>query len=235
MDHIVKIAWNDTGYQDQRPESVKCHLYLNNTLIDTKELTADNEWTVEWLNLMEASDLVYTVDTSLTIPAYEMSNREQTNVDQAYTTTFTMRYNGTTTISYDFVVHWVGDESHLEDRPAEVTVDIIRQQDNGVETTVQVSANENWTKNVTDLPANNTYYCQQHAIDYYETTGGGGTTNGNITNTYVGRPEPPTPKPVPGDHPTKDDYDLMYSVLYDDISYDNMVELIHVLNYGTRQ
>jgi len=48
--------------------------------------------------------------------------------------------------------------------------------------------------------------------------------------TYV---PPMPPDPAPGNHPTKEDLDLMYSVLYDDISAENAQDIIHVLNYGT--
>ena len=48
--------------------------------------------------------------------------------------------------------------------------------------------------------------------------------------TYV---PPVPPDPAPGNHPTKEDLDLMYSVLYDDISAENAQDVIHVLNYGT--
>ena len=42
----------------------------------------------------------------------------------------------------------------------------------------------------------------------------------------------PFPMPKIGDHPTKEDLDLMYSLLYDNVSAENAIDIIYILNHG---
>lgn len=48
-DHLeVLKIWDDQGLEDQRPQSVIVDLYCDDVLVDTQELSADNQWQYRW-------------------------------------------------------------------------------------------------------------------------------------------------------------------------------------------
>jgi hypothetical protein len=47
----VQKVWEDSGYEDERPESVDVVLFCDGEKYDTVSLSADNDWKYEWKNL----------------------------------------------------------------------------------------------------------------------------------------------------------------------------------------
>jgi hypothetical protein len=51
VDVTVQKVWEDSGYEDERPESVDVVLFCDGEKYDTVSLSADNDWKYEWKNL----------------------------------------------------------------------------------------------------------------------------------------------------------------------------------------
>ena len=128
------------------------------------------------------------------------------------------------------VVFYRDDQDALGMRPIYATIHLMR--DGVLYDTVRIGDGWNWNWIWENLDPNYTWTIEADDVEGYDKliTHEGNQWRVTYGFTYV----PPTPPdPAPGNHPTKEDLDLMYSVLYDDISAENAQDVIHVLNYGT--
>ncbi|GAA0441455.1 hypothetical protein GCM10008983_18270 [Lentibacillus halophilus] len=178
----VTKSWLDDNAND-RPESVTVDLLQNGNVLDTVDVTADDDWSYTFNNL-EAYD-----DNGI---AYEYSIQEN-NID-GYKTTIdgydiTNTRVGTTTI--DVSKQWENDAP--EDRPESITVELL--QNGNVIDTVDMTADQNWTHTFTELDqyndkgiAYNYTVREQDAADYQSSINK--TDNGyTIINTLEDTPE----------------------------------------------
>ena len=120
--------------------------------------------------------------------------------------------------------------NHLGMRPIYATVHLMR--DGVLYDTVRIGNGWEWNWIWQNLDPNHTWTVEADDVEGYDKliTHEGNQWRVTYGFTYV---PPAPPDPAPGNHPTKEDLDLMYSVLYDDISAENAQDVIHVLNYGT--
>ena len=146
-------TWSDNDNQDgKRPTSITVNLLANGTKVDSKEVTADNNWKYSFKDLPKYADgkeIVYTV-TEDKVDGYETTVNGY-NILNTHTpeTTFV---NGTK--------HWDDNDDQDGKRPESITVNLLA---NGEKVNSQVvTAAGNWTYNFTDLPK----YAEGSEIEY---------------------------------------------------------------------
>lgn len=219
----IQMNWDDVGFENNRPQSIQVTLYRNNNVYQSSQLTAANGWSVTWNNLQN----YYTWSFGrVSIDKYDTTQQTSNSVTTIYAT-----YNGPRYTTHKVIIEFIGDEKNFEDRPEQVTVQLYRNNMNAQYKDIKgpYIYQYEW-ENLID---GYSYTVFQNAIDCYETTITDEQLVTTIVNKYIGKPKPPQPPPPhPGDHPTKSDFDLMYSILYDDNSITNALDIIHVLDYG---
>ncbi|MCC8046346.1 MAG: Cna B-type domain-containing protein, partial [Clostridiales bacterium] len=174
-------TWDDSENQDgKRPESITIRLYANGIEVQSKTVTADENWSWKFENLDKYSngtEIKYTItedvvtDYTATVTGFDVTN--------SYTP-------GKTSVS----VTKAWDDSNNQDgiRPASITVTLVK---NGTATdqTVTLSETNSWTASFTDLDeytngTRNIYTVQEESVTGYTSTITGDATTGYvITNT----------------------------------------------------
>ncbi|GIN98278.1 hypothetical protein J6TS1_41480 [Siminovitchia terrae] len=157
----VTKGWKDDNSKD-RPDHITVNLLQNGDVIDTAEVTADDDWTYEFKNL-EAYDedgvaYEYTVKEEA-IKGYEttIDGYDITNVRVGKTSV-----EGTKT--------W--EDDHFKDRPEMIKVDLF--QNGKVIETKEVTADTDWKYSFTDLEKYDgegkayTYTVKEHVVKGYE-------------------------------------------------------------------
>jgi len=146
-------SWDDNNNQDGiRPSKITVNLLADGTKVDSKEVTADNNWKYSFKDLPKYADgkeIVYTV-TEDKVDGYETTVNGY-NILNTHTpeTTFV---NGTK--------HWDDNDDQDGKRPESITVNLLA---NGEKVNSQVvTAAGNWTYNFTDLPK----YAEGSEIEY---------------------------------------------------------------------
>ena len=146
-------SWDDNNNQDGiRPSKITVNLLADGTKVDSKEVTADNNWKYSFKDLPKYADgkeIVYTV-TEDKVDGYETTVNGY-NILNTHTpeTTFV---NGTK--------HWDDADDQDGKRPESITVNLLA---NGEKVNSQVvTAAGNWTYNFTDLPK----YAEGSEIEY---------------------------------------------------------------------
>ncbi|BDD41425.1 Cna B-type domain-containing protein [Streptococcus ruminantium] len=173
-----KKTWNDNNDQDgKRPKSIKVNLLANGTIVQTKEVTAENDWSYKFSGLdqhdKDGEKIVYTVSEEK-VDGYEMKV-EGTNITNTHTPE-TTQVSGTKT--------WVDNNDQDGKRPQSITVNLLA--DGKVVQSQEVTAANNWEYTFTDLPkyANGkeiVYTVTENAVEGYTTT----YDKYNITNSYT--------------------------------------------------
>ncbi len=169
-------GWKDDNSKD-RPESITVNLLQNGDVIDTAEVTADDDWTYEFKDL-EAYD-----EDGV---AYEYTVKEEA-----------MKGYETTIDGYDITNVRVGKTSvegtktwkdhNSKDRPEMIKVHLL-QNGKAIKTT-EVTADDNWKYSFTDLEKYDnegkeyTYTVEEETVEGYKSTIDGF----NITNLRVGK------------------------------------------------
>uniref|UniRef100_UPI001D154544 Cna B-type domain-containing protein n=1 Tax=Streptococcus ruminantium TaxID=1917441 RepID=UPI001D154544 len=173
-----KKTWNDNNDQDgKRPKSIKVNLLANGTIVQTKEVTAENDWSYKFSGLdqhdKDGEKIVYTVSEEK-VDGYEMKV-EGTNITNTHTPE-TTQVSGTKT--------WDDNNDQDGKRPKSITVNLLA--DGKVVQSQEVTAANNWEYTFTDLPkyANGkeiVYTVEEVKVDGYETK----VEGTNITNTHT--------------------------------------------------
>ncbi|MDD6388248.1 MAG: Cna B-type domain-containing protein, partial [Bacilli bacterium] len=146
-------TWEDDNNRDGiRPDSIKVNLYNNDILIETKEVSANDNWTYEFTNLPvyeNGKEIIYSVN--------ENEVKGYTGVIDGYNITNTHEIE-TTNISGTKT--WVDDNNRDGLRPGSITIKLFGN-DELIETK-EVSADSNWTYEFTNLPK----YANGQIINY---------------------------------------------------------------------
>ena len=169
--------WDDNDDQDgKRPEKIIVNLLANGEKVDTKVVTADNDWKYSFKDLPVYKDgqkLTYTVSEE-TVKDYT-TEYDGTNIINSYTP-------GKTSASV--VKVWNDANNQDGKRPESITVSLLADgRDTGI--TVTLNAENNWTQTVTDLDekANGKVieytWAEENVPEGYELTGN--TADGTVT------------------------------------------------------
>ena len=175
-------TWKDNDDQDgKRPDSIKVNLLANGKVVQSKTVTASDNWKYSFTNLPEFENgkkISYTVtedqvkDYSTTVDGYNVTNNH---------TPATVKVSGAKT--------WNDDNNQDGIRPSSITVNLLA---NGQQVaSKKVSASDNWQYSFDNLAAyangqKITYTVTEDAVAGYTSTVDGY----NITNTH----NPTTPK-----------------------------------------
>ena len=171
-------TWDDSNDQDgKRPDAITVNLLANGTVVDTKTVTADDNWTYTFSDLeqydADGNEIAYTVSEeavdgyTTAVDGYNITNTH---------TPETTEVSGTKT--------WDDSDDQDGKRPDAITVNLLA---NGTVVNSQtVTADSNWSYSFTNLPkyANGseiTYTVTEDAVADYTTTIDGY----NITNSYT--------------------------------------------------
>ena len=171
-------TWDDSNDQDgKRPDAITVNLLANGTVVDTKTVTADDNWTYTFSDLeqydADGNEIAYTVSEeavdgyTTAVDGYNITNTH---------TPETTEVSGTKT--------WDDNDDQDGKRPDSITVNLLA---NGtVVDTKTVTADSNWSYVFTDLPKYDngneiTYTVTEDAVADYTTTYDGY----NITNSYT--------------------------------------------------
>src|SRR5699024_3438650 len=156
-------TWLDDE-SEERPESITVNLLQNGEIIESQEVTADDNWTYSFTDLDEFDEegvtYEYTID-EVTVDGYEptINGNDITNLRVG-----TTEVSGTKT--------WLDDES--EARPESITVYLLANGEQVDE--VDVTAESNWTYEFTDLDKYDdqgveiAYTVDEEAVAGYETS-----------------------------------------------------------------
>ncbi len=171
-------TWDDNDDQDgKRPDSITVNLLANGTVVDTKTVTADSNWSYVFTDLPKydnGNEIVYTVDEATTPDGYT-SSVDGTTITNTHASE-TTEVSGTKT--------WADNDDQDGKRPDSITVNLLA---NGtVVDTKTVTADDNWSYSFTDLPKYDngneiTYTVTEDTVADYTTTYDGY----NITNSYT--------------------------------------------------
>ncbi|MCY7189190.1 Cna B-type domain-containing protein [Streptococcus gallolyticus] len=190
-------TWADNDDQDgKRPDSITVNLLANGTVVDTKTVTADDNWSYSFTDLPKydnGNEITYTV-TEDTVADYT-TTYDGYNITNSYTP-------GETSIT----VTKVWDDNNDQDgiRPDAIQVQLYANGEKSGDV-ITLTVADNWTYTWTGLAekANKktiTYTVEEvSAVDGYTATVGE-VENGNvtITNTHT----PTTPETPSSDEPT---------------------------------
>lgn len=243
MPVVAKVNWvGENGDTSYRPSVLNVAILQNSQTTTNGTITAIEGWQHTWNNLSPSWNTRYTVRVTDQLERYTATyedRHEQTGGGGWYpsytdTTTITMTFNPPPEpekVNVNAEVVFYGDEyDALGMRPIYATVHLMR---NGVlYDTVRIGNGWEWNWIWQNLDPQYTWTVEADDVEGYDKliTHEGNQWRVTYGFTYV---PPVPPAPAPGNHPTKEDLDLMYSVLYDDISAENAQDVIHVLNYGT--
>ncbi len=170
-------TWDDADDQDgKRPESITVNLLIDDEIVDSKTITADDNWAYSFTDLDKYADgieIVYTIEEvavdgyETTVDGYDITNSH---------TPETIDISGTKT--------WEDADDQDGKRPESITV---RLYANGTEVdSVTVTADGNWAYSFTELAKyadgeEIVYTISEDAVTDYSTTYDGY----DITNSYT--------------------------------------------------
>lgn len=190
-------TWNDNDDQDgKRPDSITVNLLANGTVVDTKTVTADDNWSYSFTDLPK-----YDNGTEITYMVTEDAVADYTTTYDGYNIT-----NSYTPGETSITVTKVWDDNNDQDgiRPDAIQVQLYADGEK-LGDVITLTAADNWTYTWTGLAekANKkaiTYTVEEvSAVEGYTATVGD-VENGNvtITNTHT----PTTPDKPSSDEPT---------------------------------
>ena len=177
-------TWNDNNDQDgKRPESITIHLLADGQVVDTKVVSAEDNWSWTFENLPKYKDhgiaIVYTV-TEDAVDEY-VTEYSGTNVVNTHTIEKT---------AVSVTKSWVDNNDQDGIRPNDITIELVA---NGEPTgkTLVLSQGNNWTGTFTDLDKYLegeviAYSVVELKVDGYESVITGDQNNGyTITNSHT--------------------------------------------------
>ncbi len=162
----VEKRWNDSNNQDGiRPTSITVYLLANDEIAQKQIITAEMNWKYKFTQLDQYKNglpIVYTVKEDV-VENYTTSIENFTiiNTHEIETVTIVVEQE------------WVDKNDESGNRPDEVTVDIISDDD--VIKTIVLSKDHDWKEEITDLPKYKdgeiiVYTIKEHPIPGYKTT-----------------------------------------------------------------
>lgn len=171
-------TWSDNDNQDgKRPTSITVNLLANGTKVDSKEVTANDNWKYEFTNLPKyaaGNEITYTVSEEL-VDGYEASVND-------YNITNT---HETEKIEVSGIKSW--DDNNNQDgiRPEKIIVNLLADGNKVNTQEVTPDDNGNWTYSFTDLPKFKAgkeivYTVAEKAVEGYVST----VSGYNINNTH---------------------------------------------------
>ena len=142
-------VWNDESNRDGlRPESITINLLADSKVIDTKTITAENNWSYSWTDLPEyltdavGHKIYYSVE-EVSVPSGYTMTKDGYNIINTHEIAKT-EVNGEKI--------WADNNNQDGLRPATITVNLLA--DGKVIDNQTVSAANNWKYSFTDLPQN---------------------------------------------------------------------------------
>ena len=175
-------TWNDNNNQDGiRPDSIKVNLIANGKVIETKEVTADDDWKYSFTNLDKYSN-GEEIDYEIT----EEDVEGYTGVVDGYNITNT--HNPIKT-SLPVSKKWIDSNNQDGIRPDSITIDLYADGTLLSDKTVTIKDSDNWNYTYTNLDKYSNgkeinYTVKEREVSSYETTYEV-TDNGiNIINTH---------------------------------------------------
>ncbi|ADH98142.1 Cna B-type domain-containing protein [Salisediminibacterium selenitireducens] len=171
-------TWQDDNESD-RPEAIRLNLLQNQAVIETMEVTSEDDWSYAFTDLPEFDE---------NGEAYEYAVTEQDVPGYAVTVDgFDLTNTRSEQRDIEVTKGWLDD--HSEDRPEEITVTLFA---NGqAMETVEIKEEDEWVYVFDDLESYDeqgqaiSYSIEEESVDGYETTIDGF----NITNLRVGETE----------------------------------------------
>ncbi len=213
----VQKLWSNDNPR-RRPESVEIALLADGQATgQTVVLNEQNEWKAKFTDLLkynaDGTQILYTVVETQVPNGYRVSYSG--NMKDGYVVTNKKIDDPTppvppipTTVSVPVSKAWADDNNAAGDRPASVTVVLMR---NGVETTMTATLSEanGWSYTFANLPAADasgnayTYTVKENVPEGYTVSYSGSAANGFvITNTKSGTEIPDDPTPLDPEPPT---------------------------------
>ena len=189
-------TWLDDD-STSRPKSITVELLANGEKEDSVKVNAESDWTYQFTDLPAYDEdgvaIVYSVD-EVAVDGYEttINGYDITNIR-----------TGSTSVDVEKV--WENDQA--ENRPDNITVDLL-QNDKVIET-VEITSEDDWTHQFTDLPAYDDngvayeYTIEEHDVEGYESTINATDSGYTITNTFIEEPEESGKDPKDPTDPTK--------------------------------
>lgn len=235
----AQVKWvGENGDTSHRPTSLNLQILRNSTQYQSDTITEAENWYKRWGNISPSRQYQYTVRVTTVTDFYTFT------YEDSHTSSGWNQYNDSTVITATYVpppepeyknvsvevVFYNDNQNEWEMRP--VYVDVTLKRNGAPVQTIRLGNGWNWNWVWENLSYEDEWTVIAEEIPEYvqEVT----QTDNSWRFAYRFGYVPPTPPdPSPGNHPTKEDLDLMYSVLYDDISAENAQDVIHVLNYGT--
>ena len=171
-------TWSDNDNQDgKRPTSITVNLLANGTKVDSKEVTANDNWKYEFTNLPKyaaGNEITYTVEEDA-VEGYEatVDGYNITNTHKPETT----KVEGTKT--------WNDSDNQDGIRPEKIIVNLLADGNKVNTQEVTPDDNGNWTYSFTDLPKFKAgkeivYTVAEKAVEGYVST----VSGYNINNTH---------------------------------------------------
>ena len=171
-------TWSDNDNQDgKRPTSITVNLLANGTKVDSKEVTANDNWKYEFTNLPKyaaGNEITYTVEEDA-VEGYEatVDGYNITNTHKPETT----KVEGTKT--------WNDSDNQDGIRPEKIIVNLLADGNKVNTQEVTPDDNGNWTYSFTDLPKYKAgkeivYTVAEKAVEGYVST----VSGYNINNTH---------------------------------------------------
>lgn len=231
---IVNKKWaSDESALQNRPTSIEVVLLRNSQEYARQTLKAEDGWTYTWTGL--SSYYTWTVREATQLENYQSSYEEDESGsiwDRTYTFNITNTYIAPpepTKVDISTSVRFYNDFDYRYLRP--VYIELTLKRNGEFYDSVRIGDGFAWNWIWSNLSQDYTWTVEAEQIPYYQIQATQEGTDFQFVYecTYV---PPSPPDPSPGNHPTKGDLDLMYSVLYDDISAQNAKDIIHILDYG---
>ncbi len=148
--------WDDNNNQDGiRPNSIKINLLANGNVVETKEVTPDNDgnWTYTFTKdkYQNKEEISYTLE-EVSVDGYTSSiNTDSYNITN---------YHEPETISYTINKNWLDNENNDNIRPESIKVSLYANGE--LLEQVTITQNDNWTYTFEELPR----YADGELIEY---------------------------------------------------------------------
>lgn len=238
MRMIVNWVGDESNLQD-RPSSLDVMILRNSSSYAVETITAQEGWQHDWFVQNQGYTDTFTARITTQTAKYNFSYEDTTSGDfwnRIHITTVTATYiprpePERINVSAEVVFY---QDIEFRDWARPVYVDVTLNQDGVPYDTVRIGEGWKWNWTWSNLSVSHTWTITANEVENYtqEIT----HTDNDWRVAYQGNYIPPEPPdPSPGNHPTKEDLDLMYSVLYDDISAANALDIIHILDYGSHK
>lgn len=232
---VVNKKWaGDESALQNRPNQVEVVLLRDSQEYERRTLSSYSGWTYTWTEL--SSYYTWTVREVTQLEDYQASYNESESGSYWYKT-YTFDITNTYIkppepigVEISASVRFYNDSNYRDLRP--IYVELVLKRNGEYYKSVRIGDGFEWNWIWNNLSKDYTWTVEAEQIPNYELQATQEGTDFQFLYKCTYTPPSP-PDPSPGSHPTKGDLDLMYSVLYDDLSSGNAKDIIHILDYGT--